>query len=75
MEKKHKDGSLENEPTLEQIDDYNDNESPEKRRTVKLVVLFLIVVSVIYGYFKFNYSINDDYVGTKDHPGINTTKN
>ena len=66
---------MENEPSLEQIEDYNDNESPQKRNTVKLVVLFCIVVAVVYGYFKFNYNTNDDYVGTKQNPGINTTKN
>jgi len=66
---------MENEPTLEQIEDYNDNESPQKRKTVKLVVLFCIVVAVVYGYIKFNYSAVDEYVGTKEHPGINTTKN
>ncbi|MEA3512584.1 MAG: hypothetical protein U9R37_03185 [Campylobacterota bacterium] len=66
---------MENEPTLEQIDDYNDNESPEKRRTIKLVILFLIVVSVVYGLFKFSYNSVDEYVGTPDKPGINTTKN
>jgi len=66
---------MENEPSLEQIEDYNDNESPEKRNTVKLVVLFLVVVSVIYGYFKFSSSNTDKYVGTTDKPGINTIKN
>ena len=62
---------MENEPSMEQIEDYNDNESPQKRRTVKLVVLFCIVVAATYGYFKFNYSSNDQYVGTQENPGIN----
>ena len=66
---------MENEPTLEQIEDYNDNESPQKRKTVKLVVLFCIVVSIAYGYFKFINSPTDEYVGTKEHPGINIIKN
>ncbi|MEA2018352.1 MAG: hypothetical protein U9N59_07880 [Campylobacterota bacterium] len=66
---------MENEPTLEQIEDYNDNESPQKRKTVKLVVLFCIVVAVTYGYFKFTYSSTDEYVGTKENPGINIIKN
>jgi len=66
---------LSDEPSLDQIEDYNDNESPEKRNTVKLVVLFCIIVSIAYGFLKFSYNTNDDYIGTKDQPGINTTKN
>lgn len=65
---------MKNEPTLEQIDDYNDNESPEKRRTVRLVVLFIIVIGIIYAAVKYNYSNVDEYVGTEVKPGINTTK-
>lgn len=64
---------MKNEPSLEQIDDYNNNESPEKRNTVRLVVLFCIAVGIIYGIAKYNYSTPDDYVGTKNNPGINTT--
>ena len=66
---------MDNEPSLNQIEDYNDNESPQKRRTVKIVVLFCIVVAVTYGYFKFNYGPTEEYVGTKDHPGINAPMN
>ena len=33
---------MENEPSLDQIDDYNNNESPEKRKTIKLVILFIL---------------------------------
>jgi len=66
---------MNNEPKLEDIEDYNDNESPQKRKTVQLVILFLIVVSVVYGFFKFNYNSVSEYIGTTDKPGINTTKN
>jgi hypothetical protein len=65
---------MENEPTLNEIDDYNNNESDEKRNTVKLVVLFCIVVSISYGIFKYTNNSVDDYIGTKNQPGINTTK-
>ena len=37
------------EPNMHDIEDYNDNESPKKRRTVKLVVLFLIAFIILYG--------------------------
>jgi len=61
---------METEPTLEQIDDYNNNESPEKRKIIHFVILFLIVVSITYGFFKFNYYYGNDYIGTSDKPGI-----
>ena len=32
---------MQNEPSLDQIEDYNDNESPEKRKTVIKVIVFL----------------------------------
>lgn len=65
---------MKNEPSLDQIDDYNNNESPEKRRTIRLVVLSIIVIGIIYAVVKYNYSSVDEYVGTEAKPGINTTK-
>ncbi|MDC0932730.1 hypothetical protein OAR97_02675 [Arcobacteraceae bacterium] len=66
---------MKNEPTLDQIDDYNDQESPTKRKTVKLVVLFCIVVGIAYSVIKYNYSTPSDYIGTKEQPGINIINN
>lgn len=63
------------EPTLDQIDDYNGNESPKKRKTVKLVILFLIVVGITYSIVKYNNSKNSDYIGTEKNPGIIITNN
>ena len=66
---------MQTEPTLNQIDDYNGKESTSKRKTINLVILFCIIVSIAYGIIKFNYNSVDDYIGTQDQPGINTTKN
>ena len=66
---------MQTEPTLNQIDDYNGNESSSKRKTINLVILFCIIVSIAYGIIKFNYNSVDDYIGTQNQPGINTTKN
>ena len=63
------------EPTLDQIDDYNGNESPKKRRTVRLIILFLLVVGIAYSITRYNNSDVSDYVGTKDNPGINIPNN
>ncbi len=62
------------EPSLDQIDDYNNNESPEKRRTVWMVIIGLIVLGVIYSAIKLNFDTVDDYAGNPQAPGINTAK-
>jgi hypothetical protein len=41
-----------NEPTLEKLDDYNGNESPEKRRTIWLVVALALAVGAIFAMFE-----------------------
>jgi len=66
---------MKDEPTLDQIDDYNNNETPQKRRTVRLVVLFLLVVGIAYSIAKYNYSNEEDYIGTENKPGISITNN
>jgi uncharacterized membrane protein YidH (DUF202 family) len=65
---------LQGEPSLEQIDDYNNNESPEKRRTIRLVIIGILVVGIIYALVKYNFSTPNDYIGTPENPGINTSK-
>lgn len=62
-----------NEPNLNDMDDYNNQESEEKRRTVLLVIAFCILVGMIYAGFKIAYSEPSDYIGTPDKPGIDTT--
>ncbi len=42
------------EPSLNKIDDYNGNESKQKRNIVRLVVIFCLVVGGIFTYFKNN---------------------
>jgi len=63
-----------NEPTLESIEDYNNNESQDKRKTVRLIVLGLIILGVIYTAIRFEFNDVSDYIGTSKYPGINTTK-
>ena len=63
------------EPTLNDMDDYNGNESPEKRSTINKIVIGLLILGAIYSVMKYNYSNVDDYVGTPEKPGLNTAKN
>lgn len=62
------------EPNLEEIDDFNDKESDEKRNTVKLVIVFILIVGAVYTYFKYENNSYEDYIGTEEKPGISTTK-
>ncbi len=65
---------MNNEPKLDDIEDYNNNESPQKRRTVILVVIFCLIVGLIFSMLRGTYSDNEEYIGTPENPGINTTK-
>jgi len=66
---------MNNEPTLEDIEDYNDNESAKKRKMVKIVIALCLIAGVVFAIIKYNYNAVDDYIGTPEKPGINTTKN
>ena len=63
---------LDNEPSLEKIDDYNGKESKQKKNTVRVVIIFCLVVGAFFAYLK---STSNDYVGTPEKSGINTSKN
>jgi hypothetical protein len=65
--------NINDEPSLEKIDDFNDKEPKEKRNIVKLVVIFCLVVGAVLAYMR-STSTYSDYVGTEDKPGITTTK-
>ena len=66
---------MQNEPSMDQIEDYNGKESKEKKNTVRLVILFCIVVGIGYAITKLNYTNDEEYVGTTEKPGLNTTRN
>ena len=65
---------LNNEPSLEKIDDYNGKESKQKKNTVRVVIIFCLVVGAFFAYLK-STSTPNDYVGTPEKSGINTSKN
>lgn len=66
---------LTNEPSLDKIDDYNNKESKEKNKTIKIVILGILVVGAIYAGAKYYFSDVSDYIGTEQNPGIDTSKN
>jgi hypothetical protein len=65
---------LQNEPSLSQIDDYNGNESKEKRGTVNKVIILCLAIGAILVALKLAYNNPGDYVGTPENPGINTAR-
>jgi len=65
---------LVNEPTLDTIDDYNNQETPEKRKTIRLIIGGLFVFAIILSYIKISNDTVSDYIGTAENPGINVTR-
>lgn len=62
---------LESEPTLEAMDDYNNQESPKKRKTIRLIIIGLLAVSALfYALLKSYDTMPEDYIGTPQNPGI-----
>lgn len=41
---------LKGEPSLEKIDDYNGKESKQKKNTIRLVIILLILAGILYAY-------------------------
>jgi hypothetical protein len=66
--------NFDNEPSMSKIDDYDGNESEEKRNIVNKIILGLLVIGAIYGVIRFTNNSVSDYNGTSQNPGINTTK-
>lgn len=55
-----------NEPTLETIEDYNGNESIEKRKIIWIVIISGLLIGAIFTYFKANSQVNNKIFGTTD---------
>jgi len=52
------------EPMLDTIEDYNGQESKEKRMTVWIVILSGLLVGTVYGIINANSSVSDDLGGS-----------
>jgi hypothetical protein len=48
------------EPTLEMIEDYDGNESKEKRKTIWIVILSGLLIGAIYSIISINSSVSDE---------------
>lgn len=66
---------LVNEPSMSTIDDYTNQESIQKRKTIRFVILGLVLFAGLLSYIKMTHETVSDYIGTPDSPGINVTSN
>lgn len=57
------------EPTLEKIEDYNGGESKEKRLTIWIVILSVLLMGAIYGIISVS-STAPDVLADKEKTGI-----
>ncbi|MGA1933375.1 hypothetical protein ACH5BF_11785 [Arcobacter sp. YIC-464] len=64
---------FDDELSMDKIEDYDGNESQEKRNIVRNVIVVLLIVGAVFAYFKATSTPND-YVGTPENPGITATK-
>jgi hypothetical protein len=48
------------EPTLKTIEDYDGNESKDKRKTIWIVILSGLLIGAIYGIISANSSVSDE---------------
>jgi len=63
---------LTNEPTMDTIDDYHNQESKEKRKSIRMIILGLIVFGGLLSYIRVTNNTVSDYIGTPENPGIQT---
>ena len=59
-----------NEPTMDTIDDYNNQETPQKRKNIRLIIVGLLIFAGILSYIKITNDTVSDYIGTANNPGI-----
>jgi len=63
---------LHNEPTLKTIDDYENKESVQKRKNIRLIIISLVICAAILSYIKITHNTVSDYIGTPQNPGLET---
>jgi hypothetical protein len=63
-----------NEPTLEDIEDYEGHESKKKKSIINKVIIFCLVIGAILAIVKVTNNSVSDYIGTPQNPGINTAR-
>jgi len=61
---------MNNEPTLENIEDFDNNESEETRSIVRKVIVTLLILGLFYAVSKFYFSDVSDRIDTTNRPAV-----
>ena len=61
---------MNNEPTLEGIEDFDNNESPETRSIINKVIVGLLVLGALYTSAKIYFSDVSDQIDTSSKPAV-----
>ena len=61
---------MNNEPTLEGIEDFDNNESAESRSIFKMVIVGLLILGAVYAGVKMYFSDVSDRLDTTDKPAV-----
>ena len=61
---------MNNEPTLEGIEDFDNNESAESRSIFKTVIVGLLILGAVYTGVKMYFSDVSDRLDTTDKPAV-----
>ncbi len=61
---------MHDEPSLEGIEDFNNDESPETRSIIKKVIIGLLVIGAMYAATKVYFSDVSDKLDTSSNPAV-----
>ena len=61
---------MNNEPTLEGIEDFDNNESAESRSIFKKVIVGLLILGAVYAGVKMYFSDVSDRLDTSERPSV-----
>ncbi len=53
---------MNSEPSLEQLDDFDGNESTQKRQTILKVIAFILFVGSLYAIARYQFNTVDDEI-------------
>ena len=61
---------MNDEPTLEGTEDFDNNESPQTRSIIKMVIIGLLVIGAIYAASRAYFSQVSDALDTSANPAV-----
>lgn len=59
---------------MDDIEDYHNNESAGKRKSVRLIIVGILLFAGLLSYFTLSNNTVSDYIGTTENPGIDLAR-